>query len=158
MCGMLYQPWTQNKGQIAAQKVLSLADPKTGQIMSWPCKWPQSAEDGWLNKTLELRARNVETGEDLKAFLAKTSISLSDLLDREAMPLGFRKMEWNSHIESKLSDNKYQHSQWAHLKANGFFGEKLLMDLDTPVFENWTELIGLLASLLAGGNALCSKL
>jgi len=32
------------------------------------------------------------------------------------------------------------------------------MDLDTPVFENWTELIGLLASLLAGGNALCSKL
>jgi hypothetical protein len=155
---MLYQPFTQAKGQYPAQKVLSLADVKTGLTYSWPCKWPQSAEDGWLNKMAEVRARDIKTGDDLDDFLMKTAVSLNELLERVAEPVGLKKLEWNPGIEHMLHSTKFPESQWAHLKANGVWGQKLLVDMDTPVFDNWTELIGLLASVMAGGNAFGSML
>ena len=157
-CGMLYHPFSQAKGQYPAQKVLSILNPRTGVKVTFPCKWPDTEEDGWLNKTLEMNAMSINTSEDLRDFMAKKAISLSDLLDRVATPINFDRMEWNSGIEHMLCETKFPKSQWADLKANGFWGEKLLVDPDAPVFENWTELIGLLASIMAGGKAIGSKL
>ena len=134
-CGMLYQPWSQAKGQFPAQKVLSMTCPRSGLTRCWPCKWPESAEDGWLNKMAEIHARDISTGDDLNAFISRTTISLSDLLDRVAVPIGFKKMEWNPAIEHMLHDATFPKSQWAHLKENGVWGDKLLVDPDTPVFE-----------------------
>ena len=147
-CGLICQP--------SEERVLSLADPISGLTFSWPCKWPAFADDGWLKKMAEHGARDTNTSEDLGAFLLETVISLNELLGRVAMPLSLKKMEWNPGIEYLLIDAACPKSQWAHLKAHGVLGAKL--NADAPVFESWTELIGLLASVIAGGSAFGSKL
>ena len=63
-CAKLYEPWTQKNGEFPAQKVFGCPDPKTGLTMVIPCKWPDSHEDGWLNKEAEAYARDIQTPTD----------------------------------------------------------------------------------------------
>jgi hypothetical protein len=160
-CGVLYQPWTQKKGEYAAQKVLSFTDLESKKVFQIPCKWPQNEEDGWLNKQAEIHARDIKTEEDLDNFTRKSVVSLSDLLERVAVPVTFEKLEWNPAIEHMLHEYTFPESQWRHLKENGFWGSKLNVNPDKAkeeVFDNWPELIGLMANILVAGTRYASRL
>jgi hypothetical protein len=157
LCCQLYKPWTRGKHTFPAQKLLKLKGPKNGLTWCFPCRWPDCQEDGWLGEQAELCAREIQTGDDLEAFMRKSVIGLTDLLNKVAMPIGFKKFEWDPRMERKLHDAKCPTSQWEHLK-NGIWGDKLIAGPNMPVFEGWPELISLLASLMVGAKGIASSL
>ena len=157
-CGHMYKPWMTKSDLYPAQKVLTVTNPLTGQTSCFPCTWADTREDNWLNMMAEVEARKIETGADLNAFLKKSAVSLSDFLARVAVPMCFKKLEWNPEIEDMLDSGKFPRTQWEHLKESGVHGMKLTFNPEQPVFDSWAELIGLLAKVMAGASAIGAKL
>ena len=83
------------------------------------CKWPELAEDDWLDKQVEVCARDVQTGEDLHAFMQNTAISLSNFLDRVAQDFSYQ----------LLVVNPFARNNWT--RRNAVWGGKLAVDPDT---------------------------
>ena len=156
-CGKFYQPWTQANGEVCAQKVLHIVDPVTSVATVIPCEWPGEREDKWLNTMVEMRAREIKTGEDLAKFMRQSAVDLSSLLTKVGTPLHFTRLDWSPGMEYKLTLPRFPESQWAHLKS-GVYGMKLPFAADMDIFTNFSELISLLANLLAGGTAMAAKL
>ena len=157
-CGHMYKPWMTKSDLYPAQKVLTVTNPLTCQTWCFPCTWADTREDNWLNMMAEVEARNIETGADLNAFLKKSAVSLSDFLARVAVPMCFKKLEWNTEIEHMLDSGKFPRTQWEHLKESGVHGMKLTFNPEQPVFNGWPELIGMLAKVMAGAQAIGAKL
>lgn len=119
------------------QRMLKMTDPNSGLSFEFPVMWPdwinnKRPEDGWLHKMVTAKAAHIQTGEKLDAFVQKSVVSLSDLLAKVAMASGFKAVV-----------------------PSGFRlqGEDRYMRR----FDDWPELIDVLASLVAGANALgCS--
>jgi len=99
-CGERYRPWSFGKGEFPAQKVLHVVDPVTQVDCIIPCTWPGSDEDKWLNNMVEIRARDIQTDGDLRAFMERSAVNLSELLTKVGTPLHFMRLEWNPEIES----------------------------------------------------------
>ncbi len=132
-------------------------DPFTPIAHCFPCKWPESRDDGWLSRMAALRAVGINIVGEVEDFVQGTAISLNNFLRRVAVPMGFKPLKWNPQIENKLKLATIPESQWANLKANGVWGCKFPFDEDTVVVDDWDELIGLLANLMAGVKAMCAK-
>ena len=119
-----------------AQTFLKITDPNSGLVFCFPGKWPHKCvnntwtieEDGWLNLMVQSEARNIQTGEDLDAFVQKSVVNLSNLLATVATPIGFM---------SRASSSTCWPTCW-------------------PEPRRWPELIGLLANVLAGAKALAN--
>jgi len=158
-CGHNYMPWKAGLNLHPAQKVLTVTNPLSGHIWCFPCTWAETREANWLNMMAEVEARNIETGADLTALMNKSAVSLSDFLARVAVPTCFTKLEWKPEIEYMLDSGKFPRTQWEHLKESGVHGMKLTFNPEQPdVFDSWPELIGMLAKVMAGAQAIGAKL
>ena len=158
-CGRLYQPLTSRQHMIPAQGVVSVTDPAVGRAVCFPATW-KSGEDKLLVGMAETKAVNIQTDKDLNTFMNESAESLRTLLAKVvATPVCFVKMDWNSTIESMLDPNVFPMANWKHLKDNGVWGMKMaLADSNMLIFDDWDELIGLMAQLLAAarlGQSLC---
>ena len=101
-------------------------DPITGKTMTMPTTWPGSEDVQWVNKMVELRARNIETPLDVEAWYSKSKLDLSSLLQQQSIPKGFVKLPWNSQEEHRLSDKW----EWKHIKQQGYvWGNKFQIRL-----------------------------
>ena len=154
MCGLEYQPWAESRGQVKAQKVLSIMCPLTLEVMHLPIVWPVGAEDSWLNKMVEAKAEelvDLDVFDD--AFMSRNVKDLDALVRSCGIPDFFQLQPWRDDAEWKLDERTYPPSQWQHLKEKGVYGA--FMDLKSPDFTPFTDLavlIKLLAEALAGGK------
>ena len=149
LCGCRHTAHLTDGGSIL--KVLNIMHPHTGITMCFPCRSLQFEEDCWLNKMAELHAIDIQTGEDLDAFLLKSARRLSDFLDR-AVPMGFKLLDWNSEMEHRLDSTKFPKTNWAHFKDNGVRGLTMPSDV-----ADCDELISLLANLVEEAKKIVSK-
>ena len=131
-------------------------DPITGKTMTMPTTWPGSEDVQWVNKMVELRARNIETPQDVEAWYSKSKLDLSSLLQQQSIPKGFVKLPWNSQEEHRLSDKW----EWKHIKQQGYvWGNKLPDSVAArQPFCEWEVLIGLIAQCVASSRAVMGVL
>ena len=96
-------PQCSTSGACSAQKVLPIAVPVSRVTISIPCKW--------LNTIVEMKARDIQTGENLRNFMQNSAVDLSDLLTGVGTPLNFTRLIWNSEIEHVLSPGHFPETQ-----------------------------------------------
>ena len=154
LCGLEYQPWSEARGQVPAQKVLSMLNPLTMETMHMPIVWPSGAEDSWLSKMVEAKAEemvDLDIFDD--AYMARNCRDIDTLVRKCGIPHFFSLQAWRDDAEWKLDERTYPPSQWQHLKEKGVYGA--FLDLKDPNFTPFTDLpvlIKLLAEALAGGK------
>lgn len=156
-CGNLYKPMTEGPHMLPAQRMLSMMDPVLRHTVCFPVTWKVSRPDTWLASMAEIEAVKIKTGEDLDAFMNESAASLHTFLNKVSKERHFVKMDWNSEMEVLLHPNTFPTAQWTHLKVNGVLGMKMLLSeySGNVVFDDWQELIGLMAKLLVACKAMC---
>jgi hypothetical protein len=152
LCGERYKPHSTAKNQIAKLGfVLQIADPDTGGVQLIPTVWPPNEETNWLNNQIELHARNIQTAEDAKDWHNKCKIELKNLIDRQKIPQGLQRMIPNETIKNRFS-GKWK---WEEFKEKCcFYGNQFAkLDEAREPYDNFNELIGLVANVLASPKA-----
>ena len=154
-CGEDYKPASGYKDALPYAFVLTCIDPQTGLQQALPCTWPPSQDMQWLNKQIELHARQVKTPEDVESWNNGNKIALSKLLAERAIPDSFRRIPWDTSIENRFSSN------WNYevYKEQGFFWGSVLSETDAnkPPYSNWNELTGLFANAVAPSRAIVQR-
>ena len=155
-CGLEYLPWSVAKGQVMAQKVVTITCPITGDVMHLPVSWPSGAEDGWLLRAVEDKAAEIAPLAEFSAAIASENhAAIEDLAHKIGVPTAFSLLPWNSWAENAFDSVKYPPSQWLHLKQAGVWGAK--MDLSPGkfvLFDDMPLLIKLLSQSVASGMQL----
>ena len=154
-CALEYRPWSTARGQIEAQKVLTMTCPMSGETRYIPMIWPSGAEDGFLMRAVEDKAQEYISLDAFEAATTEQNLQkIEDLAQRVGAPKVFGHIAWEPWVEDRLDPGHYPRSQWQHLKdAGGVWGAK--MDLTAPDFKAWSdmpELISLLGQSLAAGR------
>jgi hypothetical protein len=154
-CGEQYRPGADYKNSVEAKRVLQITDPVTGELTRIPTVWPPSEEMGWLNKQIELHARDIKTPEDVEAWHVKSTVKLHELLEKEKIPGGLAEMRPSSDIDHRFSSLW----KWEEFKARQkFYGAKYPSEATArQPYSNWTELIGLVANIIASSAAILNK-
>ena len=108
----------------------------------------------WVNNQIELHARNIQTPEDAEAWHNKSTLKLSELIEKHAIPRGLEQMTPNSAIDYRFSSLW----KWQEFKKTTFWGAKFtsIEEARNP-FTNWTELIGLVANTVASSRAIIDQ-
>jgi hypothetical protein len=153
-CGVKYQPFVMNPGWTACQKALTIRNPINGECQSFGCDWPAGAEDNWLSRMVELRARelNAPQGGDLTEYLCSAAVELSDLLKKVSAPASWRRFDWKYEVEAKLDERTYPEKNWGHLRA-GYTGDMLSEAGAATPFREWEQLISCFARTVVGAAA-----
>jgi hypothetical protein len=155
-CKRLFQPWTDKpmNGQppLAFQFIVGLWCPLSQRQMLLPVVWPHTKEFGWLLSMAELHARDLQTDESLEQFLSKSSVKLSELLEREAIPMHFRQKKWKHGNNPDLTD------EW-DFKAllAGYHGETW-GEPEAVGFKDFDVLIPLIGNMIYAGQQLQARL
>ena len=135
--------------------VLTCVDPQTGMQQALPCTWPDTTDMQWLNKQIELYARQVKTPEDVESWNKGNNIALSKLLVERAIPDTFQRFPWDASIEHRFSSNwKYE-----EIKQQGFFWGSVLSEetANMPPYSNSSELIALFGNTVAASRAIVKR-
>jgi hypothetical protein len=154
-CGKHFRPWVQSPDEVTFAFVLSIPDIATGERMNIPAVWPASEEMGWLNRQIEARVLQLKSEGDFEKWRKGCKTELSTLLHNIGTPDHFRKFAWKPEVEERLDSRTYR---FDHLKEKGFvMGGRLSPEgnLDHP-FENWSELITLIARVLVVGREMAT--
>jgi len=154
-CGEDCRPKSDYKDALPYSFVLTCTDPQTGLQQALPCAWPPSSDTQWINKQIELHARQVKTPEDVESWNNGSNIALSKLLAERAIPYSFRRIPSDASIEHRFSSNwKYE-----VYKQQGFFWGSVLSEeaASLPPYSNWNELIGLFANPVAASRAIVKR-
>ena len=152
MCLRLYTPWT-DKAMVGLpplkfQYVMGLHDPITQEPMLLPVIWPPSREFSWILSMAEAHARNLDHVPNLEAFLSRTSVELSKLLQQEAIPASFVNKAWVHGDRPGLPGDW----QWEHL-AKGFHGNTWPIErVNEPGFKDFDLLIPLVGNMIYAGR------
>ena len=155
LCGEQYHRSSDYKNAVAAAFVLQITDPITGDLSLIPTVWPPSEDMQWLNKQIELPARDIQTPADVAGWYSKSKLDLKALIDRAKIPVGLKKYEVSSSIDGRFSSSR----RWEEFKARGHFWGNQLNDetvARTP-YSNWNELIGLISNTVASSRAIASR-
>ena len=130
-------------------------DPESGEQRNIPTTWPPSQDANWINKQIELYARNVQTPEDIHNWYSKSKLDLKSLLDQQSVPAGFVQFKWDAIIEHRFSDKW----NWTKFRDCGFFMGNRLPDAVAArePFSNWNELIALIGNTVAASYAIAHR-
>ena len=130
-------------------------DPESGEQQNIPVTWPPSEDFNWVNKQIELYARNVQTPDDLHSWYSKSKVELKKLLDQQAVPASFVQFKWDPSIENRFSDKW----GWTKFRDCGYFmGNRLPDDVAArEPFSNWNELIALIGNTIAASYGIIRR-
>ncbi|MFM7989681.1 MAG: hypothetical protein ACKPKO_61250, partial [Candidatus Fonsibacter sp.] len=92
LCGEQYRRASDYKNAVASAFVLQITDPMTGEISLILTAWPPSEDMEWLNKHIELQARDIQTPTDVAAWYDKSKLDLKTLIDREKITEGLKQV------------------------------------------------------------------
>jgi len=158
LCGHHYRPLASGPNIFPGRRMISMTDPVSERTVCFPAKWKVSRTDTWHANMAEIAAVKIHVDEDLDNFVRESVVSLHALLAKVATPMTFVKMDWNSEIEAMLHPTTFPRAKWQHLTVNGVWGMKMApTESNSEIFDDWQELIGLMARFLAAANAMGSK-
>ena len=146
MCGARYQPFSTTNGQVENLAfVLQYTDPDSGLLMGIPTTWPPSDEMGWINKRIELGARQVKTRADVDAWHAKNPPDLRALIDAQKIPTNFTEFTPNPGLDGMFSP------EWCWDKTRKFHGAFLPRygGKEVEPFDDWPALITVISWTVA---------
>jgi hypothetical protein len=153
-CGMQYSPWKDAAKFYPFQKVISITHPSTGERWVIPAKWPDSAEDSYLQDLMRAKAMKIETDADLNDFVQGKIESLEKMLQNIGIPAAFQQFKLSSDTKYLLNTtNGFGKTQYTKLEEDGYWGNILdpVIGNQEP-FNEWTEFAAIFASLVSAGE------
>ena len=159
-CGAHYKPGSTAQGQVERLNfVLVIPDPVTGVLQSIPCEWPATQEMAWLNRQIEIEARQVTTEEDVQKWHDRTQLDLVTLINNERISTAFRSFVPDLNLAYRVPDGQWQ---WAEYAARTCYYGAILAEgavsPDKPPFSQWPVLSAAIANHVASGRARTSRL
>ena len=131
------------------------ADPESGEQHNIPVTWPPSEDLNWVNKQIELYARNVQTPDDLHSWYSKSKVEFKKLLDQQVVPASFVQFKWDPSIENRFSDKW----GWTKFRDCGYFVGNRLPDAVAArePYSNLNELIALIGNTIAASYGIVRR-
>jgi hypothetical protein len=153
-CGKKYSPQSTAHGEVDRLAfVLQLPNVLTGDMNLIPTNWPPSDETGWICKMIEIEARKVKTQADIELWRAKSALNLQELINAQRIPLNFEEMTPDPEIDGLFSEAW----AWTEFKQRKYRGTFLPKEWEIIPFEDWTEIIALLADVVAAERAVNAR-
>ena len=152
LCGKFYRPWSGR----TFNKVIVVYDAITNTQVRMAAQWADTKEDNWIHAHAEMYARQVHLPGNLDSFLAKQTMELSTLVRQAGVPSDFVRYSWSQKAEWEMHAPRFIPETYAKHKAEGFSGQQFT-DPNPFVFTNYDALIGILAKMIAGTNALAAQ-
>ena len=166
VCLQLYQPWQAARKTASGAEVPLLPFQKVCRILdlvgnNGPCvfaaKWPGGEADSWLLAQAEIRAAELADPEDVQEYLQAAVQDLHVLIKQVGTPAGMTRFAWNQGHHWNLDARRWPRdgvTGWHRLEAGGFYGNILPEAAEYHPFEQWHDLIALLARVLVSKRAL----
>ena len=168
LCLQLYQPWQAARKTASGAEIPLLPFQKVCQIMDivgtgGPCifaaKWPGGEADSWLLAQAELHAAQITDPADVQTYMQSAVQDLHALIKQVGTPKGMVRFEWNPCHHWNLDARRWPRegvTGWHRLESAGFWGNILPEPADGNYhpFEQWHDLIALLARVLVAKRAL----
>ena len=152
-CGYQYQPWKKAEDLMPdVQKSIIMQHPITGAMITFGCSWPNNEEDSWLQKMVEIRARQLTTpsAAELGAWLLDTALGLDTLLSKVQIPHVWTRYTLQQTTIDMLDARTYPEANYAHIKRDGYTGAILPPSGWAEPFKEWDSLIMLFARSVVG--------
>ena len=133
--------------------MLQVNDPTNGDVVLIPISWPPSHEPvNRIDNQIEAQARQVETQEDVDAWVNKSRLDLKTFIGKEKIDICMRKYKPNPAISHRFGPDW----SWGEfLEQISFWGAQYTdVDATRQPFDNWAELIGVIANNVAASRAL----
>jgi len=156
MCAIQYQPWA-GKDCVEGKRVLTVFNPITLQPAYIVCQHPPSEDDRWLNNMVEVHARDIQTQEDVEAWMNRSALDLNALIQKEEshasqvwQKLSYDNQRKKGHIASFGSDFNDEPMMTKGYALGAFLPAE---EASKPPFDDWKALIGILANHVAATKA-----
>ncbi len=153
-CGRQYQPWTEGDGKLmkGVQKTIVMMNPISGKIVAFGATWPHNEEDSWLNRMVEIRAREltVPSDRELGGWLVDTAVGLKTLLTNVEIPHTWEKFTLQSTTTDMFHESTYPPCNYERIKQNGYYGQILPPSGWAEPFNQWEQMITLFARMVVG--------
>jgi hypothetical protein len=152
MCAIQYQPWG-GKDCVKAKRVLTIFNPVTDEFSYIPTEHPPSEDERWLNNMIELEARNIQSQEDVDAWVNRSALDLDKLIKAEEMKAS---NIWRKIPYSKANHTAYFTSEWNDkpMLERGYVMGSILPAEDAAhdPFSDWNGLISIMANHIAASR------
>ena len=102
----------------------------------------------------EAYARKIETIDDLNAFMNRTAVEVSVLVQQAGNPCYYKTFPFSTEAQWKFTPPRWPLANFPTEIATGFVGEiwRPADHMTLPVFTDWEELAKLLGNMIAIGE------
>ena len=137
-------------------KVVCVVNPRSGEKVIFPAKWPDSQGDNWVQEMMTATAHDAEAKKG-NINTADTLLALDRMLQAIGIPADGRFLHFKvkaSTLQSlKETADFSSEVVWRDLNEKGFYGNILPDEIaEQPAFDEWPSFIALFAQLLHAGE------
>ena len=134
------------------QKTLVMLNPISGKIVPFGATLPHNEEDSWLNRMVEIRAREltVPSDRDLSGWLIDTAVGLKALLSNVEIPHTWEKFMLQKKPRICYTRPRTPPCNYERIKQNGYYGQILPPVGWAQPFNEWEKIITLFARMVLG--------
>jgi hypothetical protein len=129
-----------------------MINPLTQATISFGCSWPNNEEDAWLNRMVEIRARQLTKPADreLSSWLMDTAVGLDKLLSKVQLPHTWTKFTLRQDVVDMFHTSTFPPENYKRIQEEGYYGAILPPSGWAQPFTEWEELITLFARSVIG--------
>jgi hypothetical protein len=154
-CAKFYRPWKVNPNtDNNYAKVVCVVNPKSGEKVIFPAKWPASQGDNWLQEMMTATAHD---GAARKGTTSDTLLALDEMLKAIGIPADGRFVHFpvkESTLQALKNTSDFSaEAVWSERNEKGFYGNVLPPQTAAQAaFDEWPTFIALFAQLLHNGE------